>query len=73
MVTGPLDESSEDERELLSSEPQAAVTPRASVAATATASLLPRRDLSIIPDPSQVVVRIINGRESQAGPRTRGL
>ncbi|GII27892.1 hypothetical protein Pmi06nite_13340 [Planotetraspora mira] len=38
--------------------PQAAVTPRARAVAAAAASILPRRDLSIIPDPSQVVSRI---------------
>ncbi|GAA0398038.1 hypothetical protein GCM10009530_57120 [Microbispora corallina] len=61
MVIGaaPAEDPPEAEVPPLSPEPlQAAVTPSASVATAAIASILPRRALSIIPDPSQVVSRI---------------
>ncbi|GAA4590810.1 hypothetical protein GCM10023194_48450 [Planotetraspora phitsanulokensis] len=57
MVTGAAAEEPPDGASS-PSPPHAAVTLRARAVAAATASILPRRDLSIIPDPSQVVSRI---------------
>ncbi|GAA4573890.1 hypothetical protein GCM10023193_68720 [Planotetraspora kaengkrachanensis] len=57
MVTGAAAEEPPDGASS-ASPPHAAVTLRARAVAVATASILPRRDLSIIPDPSQVVSRI---------------
>ncbi|GII77266.1 hypothetical protein Sru01_22480 [Sphaerisporangium rufum] len=53
-----------------SSLPHAAETPSAAVITDATASILPRRILFIIPDPSQVVARSLGGA-SRAGPDSR--